>query len=125
MSHTLYLVEFIGVPRNHHALFVRLDENERTGRLFNVTGNVQQGMVYESAPTESPEASPTFIGMTQLGRVSSADLQRIDDICRSNPPPGKQFDGTKRIDPKKPLRRCQEWTVESIQLLEAHQVLKH
>jgi hypothetical protein len=108
MQVPLFLVEYLGAPRNHHALFARVKLQDRAGGLFHVKGDVQNGMVYEYRVTKPPEDSVSFVGMTQLGWVSSSDLQRIDEICRSNPPPEKQFHGPKRLNPRKPLRRCQE-----------------
>lgn len=51
------------------------------------------------------------------------DLSRVDDICRVNPPPAKQFNGAKKINKNQPLRRCQEWTSETIGSLRAEGVL--
>lgn len=124
MTLPLYLVESAGQPRNHHALFVCVEQKEESGWLFNVTGNIQSGMTYEEKSAEAPRQSLTFESMSVLGRVPSSSLQQISSICRSNPPPEKQFDGPKRIDSKKPLRRCQEWTAETIQLLEQEGLLQ-
>lgn len=125
MAYPLYLVKSQGMPRDHHALFVRFGSENEPDRLFNVTGNIMSGMAYEVVDSAQPEASPTFIGMQQLGWVLSSDSDRMDDICRGNPAPGKQFDGPRRIDPNKPLRRrCQEWTTEAIQMLRDAGVLR-
>ncbi|KAK5994836.1 hypothetical protein PT974_03222 [Cladobotryum mycophilum] len=120
----LFLVESIGAPRNHRALFVRLDESKGNGRQFQVKGNIQDGMMYESKEVDRPESSIEYIGMSQLGWVTNSDLQRIEEICRSNPPPKKQFDGPRRIDPKTTLKCCQECTTETIRLLESEGILK-
>ncbi|KAH8171271.1 hypothetical protein LIA77_08038 [Sarocladium implicatum] len=124
MPFTLYLVQSLGAPRNHHALFIKLDEQDGSGWLFNVEGNIQQGMTYESRATDAPEKSSTFLSMSPLGVVSDDSLEEIEELCRSNPAPEKQFDGPKRIDSKKPLRRCQEWTAEMVELLEREGVLR-
>ncbi|KAJ3453208.1 hypothetical protein MRS44_013116 [Fusarium solani] len=55
--------------------------------------------------------------------VEVNDLPRVDSICRANPPPAKQFNGPKRINKNQPLRRCQEWTRETIGYLQAEGVL--
>lgn len=125
MNYTFHLVESLGNgERNHHALFLQLSENDATGQQFQVTGDIQNGMIYESNANTRPESSPTFLGMTKLGTISPSNLHRIDDICRSNPPPAKQFNGPRRTDPKRPLRRCQEWTAETIRLLQEQRVLE-
>lgn len=58
------------MPRSHHAIFVRLHD-DGSGLLYNVEGNIQAGMTYETRASGSPEASETYEGMTQLGWVSS------------------------------------------------------
>ncbi|CAJ0544360.1 Ff.00g035770.m01.CDS01 [Fusarium sp. VM40] len=125
MSHyPVYLIESLGAPRNHHALFVQTSEDE-TGSLFNVTGNIQSGMELEIKElSEKPKLSQTFLSKSQLGWMKADDLHRVEEICRSNPPPAKQFDGPKRIDKTKPLRRCQEWTSETVASLRAEGILQ-
>lgn len=123
MSYPVFLLENNGMPRNHHALFVRLNEN-KSGELFQVTGNIQQGMTFERRATHSPDDSADFIAMTQIGLVSSRNLDSFAATCESNPPPAKQFNGAKRLNPKEPLRRCQEWTAETIQLLKQDGILE-
>lgn len=125
MSHCpVYLIESLGAPRNHHALFVQTNEDE-TGSLFNVIGNIQSGMEFEAKELiEKPELSQTFVSMSRLGSIEAGDLPRVEAICRSNPPPAKQFDGPKRIDKTKPLRRCQEWTIETVASLRAEGILQ-
>lgn len=124
MSYPLYLVQSQGMPRNHHAIFVRFGNGSEPGRLFNVTGHIMSGMSYETIEPSQPEDSPTFLEMSSLGWVSTSDLHRVDDVCRANPPPGKQFDGLRRIDPNTPLRRCQEWAVETVQQLKGQGILR-
>lgn len=126
MACRLYLVESLGLPRNHHALFLQLGDGGN-GHQFQVKGNISEGMTYEAKPIDSPENDAGYISKTQLGWVSTGTgemCSRIDQICRSIPPPAKQFDGAKRIWPSQRLRRCQEWTSEVIQLLEELGVLQ-
>ncbi|KAI0871250.1 hypothetical protein GGS24DRAFT_472213 [Hypoxylon argillaceum] len=80
-------------------------------------------MTYETRETPKPDLSHSFVSKSQLGWVKSQDLHRIDSICRSNPPPEKQFNGPTRIDKSKPLRRCQEWASETIANLRAEGVI--
>ncbi|TPX10985.1 uncharacterized protein E0L32_008022 [Thyridium curvatum] len=124
MSLPVYLVESLGAPRNHHALFVELDPRHESGMLFHVTGNIQEGMDFEKRPTEYPKLENTYVAHRLLGTLSSSDLDTMEAVCRSNPPPEKQFDGPRRIDRKKPLRKCQEWTAETIRLLEQQGILR-
>jgi hypothetical protein len=46
------------------------------------------------------------------------------EICRSIPPPKKQFNGPKRLYPKEPLRRCQEWIDEAVEALISNGILR-
>lgn len=126
----LFLIQSLGAPCNHHALFLELHPDDGTGHIFQVTGNIQTGMQYESKPSQRPENDVSFIERTYIGPVEGHDdrgvtcLQRIDQICRSNLAPEQQFIGPRRIDPQKPLRRCQEWTAETIQMLKTAGILK-
>ncbi|KAH7303325.1 hypothetical protein B0I35DRAFT_321439, partial [Stachybotrys elegans] len=120
----LFLIESDGMPRNHQGLLVQTDDEEKSGRLFHVHGNIQQGMSFETRYPEKPESSPTFLSRRLLGWVQESSLEKIEQICRSNPAPAKQFDGPRRIDPRQPLRRCQEWTKETIELLRSQGVLE-
>ncbi|KAH8884176.1 hypothetical protein GQ53DRAFT_830100 [Thozetella sp. PMI_491] len=119
----VYLVEYLGAPRNHHAIFVETRTDE-SGELFHVKGDIQNGMSYEAKPmSKKPEMSATFVSKTKLGQVNVKDLHLVDSICSNNPPPAKQFNGPRRIDKNKPLRRCQEWTSETVAELKARGVL--
>ncbi|EGD86028.1 hypothetical protein H112_06951 [Trichophyton rubrum D6] len=114
MSYSVYRVASAGLPRDHHAIFVETSENgEKTGHLFQVKGNIQNGMSFEQRPEGQPEASSSFIDKQEIGA----------GICEGIPPPRKQFEGAKRLYPKEPIRRCQEWTAEAIQALKEAQVL--
>lgn len=123
MTLPVYLVEYLGLPRNHHALFIRLDEDTEEGELYHVAGNVQKGMHFEHKVAKKPQDSGSYVGHHYLGFISSSDRQFFKQICQSNPPPAKQFNGSKKINPRQPLRRCQEWTAETIAMLQSHGVL--
>jgi hypothetical protein len=49
---------------------------------------------------------------------------KVDAICKTVPPPRKQYEGPKLLVPKNELRRCQEWTNEAIAELKAKGVLQ-
>ena len=124
MSYNVFLVEKTSLPRNHHAIFVETG-NDISGYIFHVTGNVQNGMTFEiKRLNEPPENSATFNNKTLIGAVSVANFGSLETVLRSIPPPSKQFHGAKRIDPSKPLRRCQEWTKEAIDKLKKTGLLK-
>ncbi|KAF2115202.1 hypothetical protein BDV96DRAFT_575066 [Lophiotrema nucula] len=89
-------------------------------------GDIQNGMEYESRQIpQKPDLSNTFVSKSHLGWVKVEDLSRIDSICRANPAPAKQFNGPRRINPNKPLQRCQEWTSETIGILRVEGILRN
>lgn len=126
MSHySVYLVESMGMPRNHHAIFIKTG-NKEEGTIFNVTGNAMNGFTLEiREASQSPRLEATFESWTEIGVIVVDDLPRVKAICEANSPPGKQYDGLKKIDPEKPLRRCQEWTRETIGHWREQGVLLH
>jgi hypothetical protein len=123
MSYSVYLVSSVGAPRDHHAIFVETGING-SGSKFQVTGNIQEGMVYQQKSDEKPEDSITFITKSYIGTISEADFARIQFVVGAIPPPAKQFDGPRRIKSREPLRRCQEWTNEAIQVLKDQGILQ-
>ncbi|KFH42635.1 hypothetical protein ACRE_066230 [Hapsidospora chrysogenum ATCC 11550] len=80
-------------------------------------------MTYETKQTPRPNFDGNFVSQMQLGWIKVEDLPRVDTICRANPPPAKQFDGFRRINKDQPLRRCQEWTHETMGKLRAAGIL--
>jgi len=123
MSYTVYLREHIGGARNHHVIFVQT-ESSGAGYIFQVAGNIQQGMAFDHKRAKKSEESETCIGQVEIGTVTKANFDRIQSIVETLPPPPKQFNGPTRIDPSVPLRRCQEWTADAIQLLRDEGVLE-
>lgn len=123
MSYCIYKVASLGAPRNHNAIFVETDASGG-GVVFHVTGDIQNGMRFETKAAKRPEDSVTFVDKTLLGWVTAGNFQYIEGVCRGVPPPLKQFDGPKRLYPKEPLRRCQEWTNETILALNANGLLQ-
>ncbi|KAJ5343372.1 uncharacterized protein N7506_003196 [Penicillium brevicompactum] len=123
MSYTVYRVSYAGLPRDHHAIFVEMN-NDQSGHLFQVTGDIQNGMKHNDKPAKKPEESGTYQSKEFIGRVAAADFARILPTCESIPPPKKQFEGARRLYPKEPLRRCQEWTQEAVNALVNAGILK-
>lgn len=123
MSYRVFLVASIGAPRNHHAIFVETGPGTKSGTILNVTGNIQSGMEFEERESGDCETADTFVEKTYLGEVGTGDVYQLRGISRANPAPKKQFDGGKRLFPGEPLRRCQEWTAETIELLASEGIL--
>ena len=112
-----------GAPRDHHALFIQTNPSRRSGYRFQVTGNIQQGMIFGHRIDENPEEAPDFVSKEYLGVVTEADYQRVQSTVERIDPPKKQFEGGHRLYPKEPLRRCQEWTRDAIELLKREGIL--
>ncbi len=125
MSYAVYRVSYVGLPRDHHAIFIETHESgDGTGHIFQVTGNIQTGMTFEDKPAKQPESSASYAGKTKIGNITAANYpQQVKTICQSIPPPKKQFDGPKKIYPAEPIRRCQEWTDDAIGALTEAQVV--
>lgn len=118
MSYAVYLIIETSIPLDHHALFVETNEaGPQTGHVYNVKGDIQNGMVYEAKTTEEPEKSPVFAEKKRIGSVSKDDYPRFIAVCQSIPVPKKQFEGARRLYPKEQLGRCQEWAREAIDAL--------
>jgi len=124
MLYQVFLVESLGAPRNHHALFVETNVTDGSGYVFQVKGDIQRGMDYEAKQGRKPEESHTFVSKSSLGWVDAGAIGRINEVCVSILPPKKQFDGPKRLYPGETLRRCQEWTHEAVQALGSSGVLQ-
>ena len=119
----VYRAECPGMPRDHHAIFVETN-TDASGRLFHVTGTIAQGMLYEEKDLKFPDLSYSHENMTLLGAVDKADLDQFRQVCQSIPPPKKQFEGPRRLNPKEPLRHCQQWVAEAIDVWKSQGVLK-
>ncbi|KAI9826994.1 MAG: hypothetical protein M1819_007088 [Sarea resinae] len=122
---TVYRIDSASLFRDHHAIFVETHENgEGTGHLYQVAGNIQQGMAFEDRLEDRPESSLSFASKVKIGTVSRHNNPCIKGVCEGVPVPKKQFDGPKRLYPNEPIRRCQEWTAEAIQALVDAQILR-
>jgi hypothetical protein len=123
MSYNIYRVSYAGLPRDHHAIFVEMN-SDLSGHLFQVTGDIQNGMKHNDKPAKKPEESGTYQSKEYIGKVAATDFDRIKPTCESIPAPKKQFEGPRRLYPNEPLRRCQEWTQEAINTLANAGILK-
>ncbi|KAI5455947.1 hypothetical protein BGZ63DRAFT_368210 [Mariannaea sp. PMI_226] len=123
MSYNVYQVAYLGAPRNHHALFIEMDADGK-GRLMHIIGDIQNGMKFEEKEAKRPKESLSFIDKTFLSTIYTSYYQHMLEVCRNNPPSKKQFQRSKRLYPKEPLRRCQEWTLETVDTLIASGILQ-
>ncbi|KAH7386889.1 hypothetical protein DE146DRAFT_586009, partial [Phaeosphaeria sp. MPI-PUGE-AT-0046c] len=109
MPYNVFLVSYVGAPRDHYAIFVETN-SDLSGYIFQVTGDIQRGMSYGHKQAKRPEESASFVSKSFIGTVSEVNYAQIQPTVEAIPPPKKQFNGPKRIDPNVPLKRCQEWT---------------
>jgi hypothetical protein len=126
MSYNVYLAESLGGGKSdHHAILVARDIPSKTREprfLYQVKGSIAQGMTYEFREAREDDF---MLGKTWLGTVEAEDFNCIDRICSSVPPPGKQFDGPRRLYPRKKLYKCQAWTRAALRALEAEGILRN
>lgn len=118
----------VGIPINHEAIFVETHESGvGTGHIFQVSGNIQQGMFHNHHRGSRPEEDETsvFVSKSYLGKVRRTDYDNgcFRDVCDNMEPPPKQFDGPKRLFPGKKLRRCGEWAKDVAQKLREENIL--
>ena len=66
-----------------------MDTDDGTGHLFQVKGNIQNGMIYESRDEYDPETSPPYLDRTLIGQVDESGKSRMDGILESIPLPKK------------------------------------
>jgi hypothetical protein len=104
-------------------LFFVKKNPDGSGYVYQVAGDIQNGMSYGHKPGRKPEDSATYVGKEYIGTVSTTNYPRIESIVNGIEPPKKQLDGPNRINPQEPLRRCQEWTAEAIQALKDASVI--
>ncbi|KAH8423579.1 uncharacterized protein LDX57_001339 [Aspergillus melleus] len=117
-TYATYRVAEFGLPRDHQLLFVETHESgPRSGHIYHVIGNIQEGMTFNHRPGGPPEEEPSFATKDLLGRVAVADYSRFLAVCEAIPVPKKQFQGAKRLYPSEPLRRCGEWADEATKAL--------
>lgn len=116
MAYCVYRVLYT----DHHAIFVETNEDQ-SGHIYHVVGNLKTGMKYEDKPAKKPEDSFLFDSKTRIGTVTPEDYPHIKEICRKIPAPKIQFDGSTRLYPHEPIRGCEEWATEAIRtLIDAH-----
>jgi hypothetical protein len=125
MSYSVYLVAYMGGPMDHHAIFVETQPDDpESGCIFQVIGDIQQGMRYGHKKARNPEKSATYLLKTYLGMVFEINYGRMQAVVETVPPPPKQLSRGRRINPEEPLRRCQKWTADAIRALRDAGVLE-
>ncbi|ESZ98422.1 hypothetical protein SBOR_1203 [Sclerotinia borealis F-4128] len=111
MSFNVYMVDFLGISRG---IFVQTDERgSDSGHLYQLTGDMLNGMVHAHKEIKRPSNSSKFIGT-----VSTSQYSQVCAVCDSITA------GPPKIDPANSLRHYQEWTNEVVEMLFARGVLQ-
>ena len=111
----------MGMPRNHHCIFVETHEDgPKTGYVYQVTGNIQTGMIHEHRKAEQPGISNNFSGVKRLiGTVTSKNYVNIRSAVNSVPPPKSNLTERRRYTPTShwdvvrsgQMRRFKLWSI--------------
>jgi uncharacterized membrane protein len=56
MSYNVYRVAYAGLPRDHHAIFVEINDDQ-SSHVFQVVGDIQNGMTHGHISAKKPEES--------------------------------------------------------------------
>jgi hypothetical protein len=116
--------------RYHTVIFVETDQ-DGSGWIHQVAGDITTGMQYERKRSGKPEASESHYTKQFLGHISVSDYPAaMDTICQSIPPPHKQkaynaktnrteackADGTfyGLGETRPPFFKCTEWTEQKV-----------
>jgi hypothetical protein len=86
MSFKTYLVTYIGAPRNHHEIFVETASDE-SGYMFQVSGDIQNGMYFNHKSAKKTEESASFVSREYLGTVSKAKYAQVESTAEGIEPP--------------------------------------
>jgi len=130
-TYDVYLGIYIGMPRENHAIWVDTGAEKTmngkmlpAGQVIQVKGSMQHGMSFEVRDGIDPEMSYEGKEKIKVGAINRTGLERLKQICSEVPPPVKQYDRAKLIDPSKPLYHCQQWTRDAIERSRAAGVLR-
>lgn len=105
------MVDFLGISRG---IFVQTDERgSDSGHLYQVMGDMQNGMFHTHKEIKRPNNATRFIGT-----VSTSKYSQIGTVCDSI------IAGPPKIDPANSLRHYQEWTNQVVEMLFATGVLQ-
>ena len=120
----VYFGAYLGFNLQHHLIFVRTDEKTECGKGFHVQGNLQRGMSFTVDERRHPKSSMSCEHCQHIGWVLQSDMDEFEEICRTIPPPAKQFEGAKALVPRSQQRNCQTWVAEAIDALRNANILQ-
>jgi hypothetical protein len=81
---------------------------------------------HRTGPRLEDDEALAFMAKQLIGRVRMEvlDSGRMREICNRVPSPAKQFDGLKRVFPRRKLRMRREWVHEVVELLGSDGILE-
>jgi hypothetical protein len=86
MSYNVYRVTYAGFPCDHHAIFVEMN-SDQSGWLFQVTGDIQNGMKHNDKPARKPEESGAYQSKTAIETVAQRILHALSQPAKTSPHP--------------------------------------
>ncbi|EGP89081.1 uncharacterized protein MYCGRDRAFT_39787 [Zymoseptoria tritici IPO323] len=89
MSYKVYRVAYAGMPRDHHAINVEQNDDE-SGWLFQVTGDIQNGMSHDDKATKRQRSRTSRLATrakTSLGKSRLPTLTRSKAYAAPLRPP--------------------------------------
>ena len=96
---------------DHHAIFVEISKEKKTGHLFQVHGD---SLTFQSLQhLHHPRHAPDLLWMQQIGWVKDDNLFCFRAVCSATP----------TLLPDMPFRNSQHWTADSIRALRAEGIL--
>ncbi|KAE8353232.1 hypothetical protein BDV28DRAFT_165110 [Aspergillus coremiiformis] len=90
------------------ALVPAQNENQGTGRVYHVTGDVGVGMNYDAKPAYRFSASKSYKSSYLEFQLPKTQLARFEEILRKHPPPHDPRVLTE-ASPDPPARDCSNW----------------
>ncbi|KAK3938134.1 hypothetical protein QBC46DRAFT_441455 [Diplogelasinospora grovesii] len=103
----------------HRGIYVGTEDekDKEKGYLYHTVGSMGSGFTFEVKQVKHPAYDRKFISVQQIGWIVKAKLEEIKTVCETIPPPPKQWDGKKRLVPRRRLRHPQHWTADALEAL--------
>ncbi|EXJ82298.1 hypothetical protein A1O3_06111 [Capronia epimyces CBS 606.96] len=116
-TYNVYIAEYISMPIFHNLLYIEFEPGK--GRMYHVTGGHNVGWQYETREKDKIDDSIQFYGKHPKGTIAGADLQKVDQICRTVPMPRNQvLYGVPRN------KDCRHWVLDALAKMEQQGVFK-
>ncbi|EHY52521.1 hypothetical protein ABEF92_005798 [Exophiala dermatitidis] len=123
-SKDVYLIRYTPRAgfRAHFALYLVEGDFPGTGILIHVVGLPMSGFELQIRQDYDLRGTTRRYTFFKLGQVSATSAATMQQLASRVPPPGKSENFLAPVDGDK-NKRCQEWTVEYVNLLVQHGLL--